>query len=94
LTDGMQSIDLEALRVTSHSASLRLGRRRFGAWWNYFKFGLRDDPWEQLDATKVKKAGEILAARHRATESSERGGLDAHQCKSRVEHAGGWRNQF
>jgi ATP-dependent Clp protease ATP-binding subunit ClpA len=63
LTDGMQSIDLEALRVTSHSANLPVRPKEVRRLVDFFKFGLRDDPWEQLDATKVKKAGEILGGR-------------------------------
>ncbi|WP_174188539.1 AAA family ATPase [Nocardia barduliensis] len=61
LTDGMTLRDIAALGPTSHLARIaptaprRLVMRH--------RFGVRDDPWEQLDSAKILNAEQILADR-------------------------------
>jgi flagellar biosynthesis GTPase FlhF len=61
LTEGMTILDIYALAVTSRttkippSSARRLVMRH--------RFGLQDDPWEQLDPRKVRDAEQILSAR-------------------------------
>jgi hypothetical protein len=61
LTDGMTVIGLGALADTSRLARIpptaphRLVARH--------RFGLRDDPWEQLDLERIRTAGETLSRR-------------------------------
>ena len=61
LTDGMTVIDLGALAVTSRVARIpptaphRLVARH--------RFGLRDDPWEQLDIERIRQAESLLRRR-------------------------------
>jgi hypothetical protein len=61
LTDGFQAWDLEALRRTSWVERIPLGKLR--ALVDYYKFGLREDPWEELNSDKVAQAQEILGRR-------------------------------
>jgi energy-coupling factor transporter ATP-binding protein EcfA2 len=63
LTDGMQSIDLDALRTTSHTANIAVRPKEVRRLVDYFKFGLKEDPWERLDSGRVKSAREILSKR-------------------------------
>jgi hypothetical protein len=63
LTDGFQAIDLEALRHTSWQAKLPVGRKQMARLIDFFKFGLREDPWESLGVDKVTGATEILGGR-------------------------------
>ncbi|MBF0409564.1 MAG: ATP-dependent Clp protease ATP-binding subunit [Candidatus Riflebacteria bacterium] len=63
LTEGFQTMDLEALRLTSHTANIRLCNGEIRRLVDYFKFGLREDPWEKLDDEKVKMAPENLSRR-------------------------------
>lgn len=63
LTDGMQSLELDALRMTSHTAGIRVRVKEVRRLVDYFKFGIKDDPWEKLDSTKVKAARETLSKR-------------------------------
>jgi hypothetical protein len=63
LTDGMQSIDLEALRVTSHTAGIPVRVKQLRLLIDYFKFGIKEDPWEKLDSAKVTTANETLSKR-------------------------------
>jgi hypothetical protein len=61
LTEGMSIRDLRALAATSRAtelpptASRQLVMRH--------RFGLQEDPWENLDIDKVRKAEELLSAR-------------------------------
>ncbi|WP_280302418.1 AAA family ATPase [Nocardia abscessus] len=61
LTDGMTLRDIAALGPTSHLARIapaaprRLVMRH--------RFGVRDDPWEQLDSAKILNAEKILSDR-------------------------------
>ncbi|MCB1216949.1 ATP-dependent Clp protease ATP-binding subunit [bacterium] len=61
LTDGFQAWDLEALRRTSWVEQIPVLDLR--SLIDYFKFGLRDDPWEELSRDKVANAREFLSAR-------------------------------
>jgi hypothetical protein len=61
LTDGMTVRDIQALSTTSQMT--RIGAtapRRLVA---RHRYGLRADPWEQLDLAKVKSAADVLNAR-------------------------------
>jgi hypothetical protein len=61
LTDGMTIVDIGALRVTSQVARIppTMPRRLVAR----HRFGLRDDPWEQLDIGKIKDAEALLSKR-------------------------------
>src|SRR5690606_34296990 len=61
LTDGFQAWDLEALRRTSWVEQIPVLDLR--SLIDYFKFGLRDDPWEELSREKVANAQQILGSR-------------------------------
>lgn len=60
LTDGFQAWDLESLRRTSWVESMPIAESRKLI--DFFKFGLRDDPWEKLNSDKVRDAKEILSS--------------------------------
>jgi hypothetical protein len=61
VTEGMTIVDLGALRVTSQVARIppTMPRRLVAR----HRFGLRDDPWEQLDIAKIKDAEALLSRR-------------------------------
>ncbi|MEU4690136.1 AAA family ATPase [Actinoplanes sp. NPDC023714] len=61
LTDGMTIVDIGALSVTSQVALIppSMPRRLVAR----HRFGLRDDPWEQLDLAKITSAEELLSRR-------------------------------
>ncbi|MCX6345166.1 MAG: AAA family ATPase [Armatimonadetes bacterium] len=61
LTDGFQAWDLEALRRTSWAERISVKEPRKLI--DFFKFGLRDDPWEKLNSEKVRDATDILTKR-------------------------------
>ena len=61
LTEGFQAWDLEALRRTSHAEQLSLEQHRRLI--DVFKFGLQDDPWEQLNRGRVQEAEATLSRR-------------------------------
>ncbi|HEY3331134.1 MAG TPA: AAA family ATPase [Capsulimonadaceae bacterium] len=63
LTEGMQAMDLEALRITSWKE--RIGIREHEVWRlvDFFKFGIRNDPWESLSPERVRSARDILTKR-------------------------------
>ncbi|MEV6926129.1 AAA family ATPase [Dactylosporangium sp. NPDC051485] len=61
LTDGMTVRDIQTLEVTSRLTGIGPGApRRLVA---RHRFGVRDDPWEQLDIDKVRQAEQMLGAR-------------------------------
>ncbi|GAA4451202.1 AAA family ATPase [Phytohabitans houttuyneae] len=61
LTEGMSVRELIALEATSHVARLEpAAARRLVA---RHRFGLREDPWEQLDIAKVREADKVLSRR-------------------------------
>ncbi len=61
LTDGFQAWDMEALRRTSWVERISIVEPRKLI--DFFKFGLREDPWEKLNAEKVRDSTEILSKR-------------------------------
>jgi energy-coupling factor transporter ATP-binding protein EcfA2 len=61
LTDGMTIVDLAAMAATSRVARLAPGNSR--ALVARHRFGLREDPWEQLDLAKVRNADDLLSRR-------------------------------
>jgi len=61
LTEGFQAWDLEALRRTSHAERWSLVETRRLI--DFFKFGIREDPWERLSRERVSQANEILSRR-------------------------------
>ncbi len=63
LTDGMQSVDLNALRIASHTERIPVRRQRVRSLVDYFKFGMKEDPWEKLSRERVREASAILARR-------------------------------
>ena len=63
LTEGMQAIDLEALRVTSWKEQIAIKDREVWRLVDFFKFGIRTDPWEALSPEKVRGARETLTRR-------------------------------
>jgi hypothetical protein len=63
LTDGMQAMDLEALRVTSWKEKIPVRPREIWRLVDFFKFGIHDDPWEKLSQERVRGAGEVLSKR-------------------------------
>ncbi|MBF0548199.1 MAG: ATP-dependent Clp protease ATP-binding subunit [Candidatus Riflebacteria bacterium] len=63
LTDGFQAMELEGLRVTSHTSGIRVHRGDVRRLVDFFKFGLREDPWENLNEEKVKSARVVLSER-------------------------------
>jgi hypothetical protein len=61
ITDGMTVRDIQAIEVTSRIAGIGAAApRRLVA---RHRFGLRDDPWEHLDAAKVREAEQLLNER-------------------------------
>ncbi len=61
LTEGLTAHDLNAIRRTSRLESMPITRPK--ALIDYYKFGQREDPWEHLDAERVRTARDALKAR-------------------------------
>lgn len=61
LTDGFQTMDLEALRHTSWRESIPLSQREVFRLIDFYKFGLRDEPFEKLNPDKVRRAHDDLS---------------------------------
>lgn len=61
LTDGLTAWDLDAIWRTSIAEEVSVTQPK--ALVDYFKYGQRDDPWEQLDAAKIRDAQQQLEAR-------------------------------
>jgi hypothetical protein len=61
LTDGLTAWDLESVRRTSRAEQLSIARPK--ALVDYYKYGRRDDPWERLDAARIRVAKEELGKR-------------------------------
>ncbi|MCT7973428.1 AAA family ATPase [Laspinema olomoucense] len=61
LTDGFQTMDLEALRLTSVQQQLPLNRREVMRLVDFYKFGQREEPFEQLSREKVSGATRELS---------------------------------
>lgn len=61
LTDGMRTWDLEALRRTSRIERISIAETRRLV--DFFRFGLRDDPWLQLNREKIADANNLLSTK-------------------------------
>ena len=61
LTDGLTAWDLDAIWRTSIAENFSIAQPK--ALVDYYKYGQRDDPWEHLDATKIRHAQQQLEAR-------------------------------
>jgi len=61
LTEGFQTMDLEALRHTSWREQIPLGSREVLRLVDFYKFGQRDEPFEQISPEKVIRAREELS---------------------------------
>lgn len=75
LTDGMTILDIQALRATSKLAGIPPTAARKLVLRH--RFGLREDPWEQLDTDKVRHAEKILAERVIGQDTAVRAVADA-----------------
>ncbi len=63
LTDGFGTMDLDALRLTSVQKRLPFNQREVMRLVDFYKFGQRDEPFEQLSREKVSRAsGELSGA--------------------------------
>lgn len=56
LTEGLQTVNLEAMRFASHQAQIPLKLKQVRRLVDFFKFDQRDDPWESLDSSRVETA--------------------------------------
>lgn len=61
LTQGFQTMDLEALRHTSWREQISLNQREVLRLVDFYKFGQREEPFEQISPEKVARAREDLA---------------------------------
>ncbi len=59
LTDGLTTLDLEAIRRTSLFEKLEIARPKKLV--DYYKYGRRDDPWERLHPSVLAEAREQLS---------------------------------
>lgn len=75
LTEGMTILDIQALTATSRLAGIPPTAARKLVLRH--RFGLREDPWEQLDTEKVRHAETILAERVMGQETAVRAVADA-----------------
>ncbi len=57
LTDGLQTMDLESIRHTSLQQSIPFNVKQLTKLIDFYKFGLQEDPFEQLSPEKVATAG-------------------------------------
>ncbi|HLJ55454.1 MAG TPA: AAA family ATPase, partial [Chthonomonadaceae bacterium] len=62
LTDGFQAMDMEALRHTSWREQIPVRHNEVWRLVDFFKFGVREDPWEQLKPDRVRRAREQLSS--------------------------------
>ncbi|MEB3193082.1 MAG: AAA family ATPase [Snowella sp.] len=60
LTDGFQTLELEALRHTSHREKLPLSQKELIKLVDFYKFGQKEEPFEQINAEKISQAREQL----------------------------------
>jgi len=61
LTDGFQTMDLEAIRHTSWQQSIPLHIKQLARLVDLYKFGQQEDPFEQISPEKIARAGEQLS---------------------------------
>jgi DNA polymerase III delta prime subunit len=60
LTEGFYTVDLEALRSTSWREQIPLKEKQVRKLVDFYKFGRRDDPWEQIRPERVASARDEL----------------------------------
>ena len=60
MTDGFQTLELEALRHTSHREKLLLSQKELIKLVDFYKFGQKEEPFEQINAEKISQAREQL----------------------------------
>ena len=61
LTEGFHTVDLEALRITSWRETIPLKEKQVRKIVDLYKFGRRDDPWEQIQPERIASAREELS---------------------------------
>jgi energy-coupling factor transporter ATP-binding protein EcfA2 len=61
LTDGFQTLDLEALRHTSWRERVALTPQQLLRLVDFYKFGQKEEPFEQINAAKIRQASEQLS---------------------------------
>ena len=63
LTEGLHAIDLNSLRHTSWQHKIPVGLKRMHRLVDFFKFGIREDPWQNLSRDRVAQAHDLLSRR-------------------------------
>ena len=61
LTEGFKNWDLEALRHTSWEKKIPLQAKKIWQLVDFYKFGQRNDPWEQLNKKRLETASDELS---------------------------------
>jgi ATP-dependent Clp protease ATP-binding subunit ClpA len=61
LTDGFHTVDLEALRIISWRGKIPLKEKEVRKLVDFYKFGRRDDPWEQISPERIATAKKELS---------------------------------
>lgn len=61
LTEGFHTVDLEALRMTSWRDKIPLKEKNVRKLVDFYKFGRRDDPWEEISPEKIASAKQELS---------------------------------
>jgi AAA domain (Cdc48 subfamily) len=61
LTEGFKNWDLETLRHTSWQEKIPLQAKKVWQLVDFYKFGQRNDPWEQLNKKRLETASEELS---------------------------------
>lgn len=61
LTEGFQTMDLEALRHTSWRENISLSQKELIRLIDFYKFGQKQEPFEQINAEKIRQAREQLS---------------------------------
>jgi hypothetical protein len=61
LTDGLSAWDLDGIRRTSIAEQIPISRTKMLV--DHYKYGKRDDPWEHLDADRIRSAREVINER-------------------------------
>lgn len=61
LTEGFHTVDLEALRITSWRDKIPLKEKNVRKLVDFYKFGRRDDPWEEISPERIASAKQELS---------------------------------
>ncbi len=61
LTEGMRTMDMETMRIASWQAGIPIAPKAVSKLVDYFKFGIKEDPWEKLSPQRVRTAREELS---------------------------------